>query len=269
MKIKKNPHTAEIAKEFGKLVDIMFTLRAEGGCPWDRAQSLDDLKQYLLEESYELLQALDQQDEKSMTEELGDLTLQVVFQSQMMQERASFTLLDVLRHINRKLIGRHPHVFGEVRARNEAEALDSWEAAKNREGAAERGRHKTVLEGVPAAMPALLQAHKISSKVVRVGFEWDKEEDVWKKLDEEMREFREATTTKEKEMELGDMLFTMVNIARKNGVNAEDALRASNAKFCGRFNKLERRVLEQKKRLEDLTLKEMDEIWDDIKREER
>jgi tetrapyrrole methylase family protein/MazG family protein len=269
IKTGKNPHTLEARKKFGELVDIVHTLRSEGGCPWDRAQSLKDLKQYVLEEAYEVVQGLDHEDEKSMAEELGDLMFQVVFLAQMMQERGSFTLVDVLDHLVKKMIGRHPHVFGDVRAKTAEEALDSWESVKSREASAGSGRNKMVLEGVPLALPALLQAHLISKKVVRVGFEWDTEDDVWKKLDEELREFRQASTVAEKEVEMGDVLFTLVNIARKNGLNAEDALRVSNAKFRERFNELERRLLEQNRTFDQVTLREMDRIWDAIKQEEK
>jgi len=243
----------------------MFTLRSEGGCPWDRAQSLQDLKQYLLEETYELLQALDAESEEMMREELGDVLFQVVFQSQIMQEAKAFTLLDVLDHLIAKMIGRHPHVFGDVEAGTPEEALESWESRKGKEKKEQTGTH-SVLAGVPLNLPALLQANIISSKVARVGFDWEKEEDVWAKLEEELAEFRDARNRREKEEELGDILFTLVNIARKHKINPEDALRLANAKFRKRFDQLEQKVHNSGKDMKEMELKELDAIWDEVKK---
>ncbi len=246
IKLKKNPHSKQIAKKFEELVDVVFTLRSEGGCPWDRAQSLPDLKQYLLEECYELLEALDQQNARAMGEELGDVFFQVLFLSQILQEEGIFTLLDVINHLLEKMIGRHPHVFGDVTAGTPDEAIANWESRKGKEITEREGRH-SLLQGVPVNLPALLQANVISSKVARVGFDWENEDEVWKKFEEELNEFREASSLAEKEEELGDIFFTLVNIARKNKINPEDALRAANAKFRHRFNALEERVKAQKK----------------------
>jgi tetrapyrrole methylase family protein/MazG family protein len=265
IKLKKNPHSKEIAKKFEKLVDVVFTLRSEGGCPWDRAQSLPDLKQYLLEECYELLEALDQQKESAIREELGDVFFQVLFLSQMMQEQGTFTLLNVVNHLLEKMIGRHPHVFGDTKAGTPDEAIANWESRKGKEITEREGRH-SLLQGVPADLPALLQANVISTKVARVGFDWESEEEVWKKFEEELTEFRDAATPAEKEEELGDILFTLVNIARKNKINPEDALRAANAKFRRRFNALEEKVKAQKKQLTEMNAKELDLIWDDVKK---
>ncbi len=243
----------------------MFTLRSEGGCPWDRAQSLRDLKQYLLEETYELLEALDLERKDMMREELGDLLFQVVFQSQIMQEEGGFTLLEVIDHLIDKMIGRHPHVFGDLKAGTPEEALENWESRKGKEK--ETGKEKRmVLQGVPLNLPALLQANIISSKVARVGFDWKKEEDVWKKLEEELQEFRDARTKREREEELGDILFTLVNIGRKHKINPEDALRQANAKFRKRFNRLEEKVHSERKDMKQMKLNELDEIWNEIKK---
>ncbi len=266
IKLKNNPHSAEIAKRFEKLVDVMFTLRSEGGCPWDRSQSLKDLKQYLMEESYELLQALDHEDERGMREELGDLLFETVFISQMMQERNSFTLKEVLDHLLEKMIGRHPHVFGDVHADSPEKALANWEAVKSQE-TENQGRKRKLLEGVPIELPALLQAFLISTKVARVGFDWETESDVWKKFDEELEEFREASTQEAKEEEFGDVLFTLVNVARKNGINPEDALRNANRKFRNRFDKLEDQARNQQKEVKDLNSAELDSLWEKIKNE--
>lgn len=264
-KMKKNPYAKEIAQKFEALVDVLFTLRSESGCPWDRAQSLKDLKQYLLEETYELLQALDQEQELAMREELGDLLFQVVFIAQVMQERGSFTLLEALDQLMQKMIGRHPHVFGEVKAGTPEQALASWESMKDQEKALSKGRDRSILDGVPLKLPALLQAYLISSKVARIGFDWETEADVWKKMEEEVREFQTAGSVEAKEEEFGDLLFTMVNIARKNGISPEDALRAANAKFKRRFMELEKQIYLENKALKDLTLEDLDQIWERIK----
>jgi len=263
-KLKKNPHSKVIGRRFEKLVDLMFTLRSKDGCPWDRAQSLKDLRQYLLEETYELLQALDEENEPNMTEEMGDLLFQIVFLCQMMQERGSFTLLEVIEHLVHKMITRHPHVFGDGKAKTPERALASWESMKQKQ-LSEEGRRRSLLQGVPFHLPALLQANLISSKVARVGFDWKTETDVWRKFNEESREFRRARSRKEKQEELGDLLFTLVNVARKNKINPEDALREANAKFRKRFQLLEQEVQRRGKKLEQLSLKELDSIWENIK----
>jgi MazG family protein len=266
-KIKRNPHVHEIGKALEKLADIMYTLRSDGGCPWDRAQSLQDLRQYVLEEAYEVLEALDQKNLPALKEELGDLMFQVVFLSQMMQETEEFNLRDVIEHVSRKMLNRHPHVFGDMDAGSPEQALANWESMKDRAKAQEKGVNRSILEGLPVHLPALQQALMISSKVVRVGFEWEKESDVWKKLEEEIQEFHEASSPEQKSEEMGDMLFTLVNIARKNGINPEDALRLSNEKFRERFRLLEKKVYEQGKQLQDVNLAEMDEIWEQIKKD--
>jgi tetrapyrrole methylase family protein/MazG family protein len=268
-KIKRNPYAKQIARKLEKLVDVMHTLRSEEGCPWDRAQSLGDLRQYVLEESYEVLQAMDQKNLPALKEELGDLMFQVVFLSQMMQEENAFTLLEVLDTVTEKMITRHPHVFGKSQAKSPEQALQNWESMKDQQKALKKGSDRSILDGIPQQLPALQQALMISAKVVRVGFEWETEEDVWKKLEEEFSEFREAQTQEHRAEELGDILFTMVNIARKQKINPEDALRSANEKFRERFSKMEKRVYAQKKQLSDLSLAEMDALWEEIKTEEK
>src|SRR5689334_10141546 len=208
-KIKRNPHARAIGKALEKLADIMYTLRSEEGCPWDRAQSLKDLRQYVLEEAYEVLQALDQNQTVALKEELGDLMFQVVFLSQMMQEKDEFNLRDVIEHVTHKMLTRHPHVFGDKDAGSPEQALANWEAMKDETKAKQKGANRSILDGLPVHLPALQQALMISSKVVRVGFEWETESDVWKKLDEELREFHEAVTPEQKAEEMGDILFTV------------------------------------------------------------
>lgn len=267
IKLKKNPHSRRIGKRFEMLVDLMYTLRSEEGCPWDRAQSLHDLKQYLLEETYELLETLDEGKEEGVREELGDLMFQVVFLSQMMQERGAFTLAEVLDQFLDKMIGRHPHVFGAVKAKSPEQALESWEGMKQKQYTDTKGKKRSLLLGVPRNLPALLQANLISSKVARVGFDWKSEKEVWKKFREEMKEFQDSNSAAEREEEMGDMLFTLVNVARKNKINPEDALRAANTKFRKRFTLLEQRVHASGRELKDLSLKELDAIWEEVKDE--
>jgi MazG family protein len=264
-KIKRNPQAREIGKALEKLADIMYTLRSEDGCPWDRAQSLKDLRQYVLEECYEVLQALDQNHLHALKEELGDLMFQVVFLSQMMQEKNEFNLKDVIEHVTDKMLTRHPHVFGDKNAGSPEQALANWEAMKDQTKVQQKGANRSILDGLPIHLPALQQALMISTKAVRVGFEWETESDVWKKLEEEIREFHDAASPEEKAEEMGDILFTIVNIARKNGINPEDALRTSNEKFRDRFTKLEKKVYEQGKQLQDVNLAEMDRLWEEIK----
>ncbi len=266
-KIQQNPHSEEIGKRFAKLVDVMYTLRSEKGCSWDRSQTLKDLKQYLLEECYELLQAIDLEDDHSMREELGDLLFEVVFLSQMMQEKNKFTLNDVLDHVLSKMIGRHPHVFGDVKADTPEKALASWESMKISEVNSKTGRKRKLLEGVPIDLPGLLQSFLISTKVARNGFDWETEGDVWKKFEEELKEFHQAQTQESKEEEFGDLLFTLVNVARKNQINPEDALRAANRKFRNRFDRLEDHAREQNKEVKELSPAELDSIWEQVKKE--
>lgn len=265
-KLKKNPYSKEIGKKFQKLVDVMYTLRSDQGCPWDRAQTIQDLKQFLLEETYEVLQELDQGNEQGLREELGDLLLEIVFISQILQERDAFTLADVLDRLNDKLIGRHPHVFGSVKAGTPEEAIANWESIKSNE-ATENGQKRSLLQGVPITLPALLQANLISTKVARIGFDWETEKDVWKKLDEELKEYQEADSPEKKEEEMGDILFTIVNIARKNKINPEDALRNANAKFSKRFRRVEDKVQSSKREWKDLNLEHLNELWEEAKKE--
>lgn len=267
--MEQNPFAERIASSFEKLVNVMFTLRSDRGCPWDRAQTLKDLRQYLLEESYELLQSLDEENAESMQEELGDLLLQIVFLAQIMQERQEFSLVEILDHLCMKLIERHPHVFGDENAGTPQEALNNWEAVKDSEKKSSGKETASILSGVPHYLPALLQAHLISSKAARIGFEWEKEDDIWMKWDEEVVEFREADSMEKKYEEMGDMLFTLVNIARRNEINSEDALRNANWKFRDRFMRLEKRVASSGKDWKQLTLGELDQLWEEVKASSR
>ena len=252
--------------DLSELVKIMVALRAEHGCPWDRQQTQDSLKPFIIEEAYEVLEAIDQKDPGAIKEELGDLLFQIVFQSRIAEENGEFGIGDVIEAIARKMISRHPHVFGDTAYRTAEEVVVNWEEHKKREGK----QRSSILEGIPQELPALLRAHRLQSRASRVGFDWDRPEDVLEKLDEEVREFKEAVKQKKKgeiEDELGDILFMIVNISRFIGVNPEDALRKTISKFISRFRYIEMAAADRGRKLSDMTLAEMDALWDEAKRQ--
>lgn len=256
-------------RSFDDLVKLMTTLRGPNGCPWDRKQSLPDLKPFVIEEAYEVVDAIDRDNRAALMEEIGDLLLESVFIAEITREEGSFDVYDSITAIHDKLVRRHPHVFGDVEANDAEQVLVNWEKLKNEERKAE---NKSVLSGVPAALPALLKASRLTEKAARVGFDWRRTEDVFHKLDEEMGELREAVdggTPAHIEDELGDLLFTIANIARKIGVNPEEALQSTNRKFMRRFEVMEAAVRESGRNLDQLTLEEMDALWDKAKQEER
>ena len=256
-------------RTFDDLVRLMTRLRGPDGCPWDRKQTLPDLKAYVIEESYEVVDAIDQNDRAALAEELGDLMLQAVFIAEMTREEGSFDIYDSITAIHDKLVRRHPHVFGDVEANDAEQVLVNWEKLKQDERKAE---NKSVLSGVPQAMPALLKASRLTEKAARVGFDWRRTEDVFDKLDEEMAELREAVAAGDQEHvheEIGDLLFTIANIARKVNVNPEEALQSTNRKFMRRFESMESRVRERDQNLDQLELEEMDRLWDEAKAAER
>jgi tetrapyrrole methylase family protein/MazG family protein len=251
--------------DLSELVKIMVALRADDGCPWDKQQTRDSLKPFIIEEAYEVLEAIDQGDPGAVKEELGDLLFQIVFQSRIAEENGEFGISDVIEAIARKMISRHPHVFGDAACGTAEEVVVNWEEHKKREGK----QRSSVLEGVPKELPALLRAHRLQSRASRVGFDWDRIEDVLEKLDEEVREFKEAVKQKKKggiEDELGDILFMIVNISRFIGVNPEDALRKTISKFISRFRYIEMAAADRGRKLSDMTLAEMDALWDESKR---
>ena len=277
---------------FDHFVETVAKLRSpEGGCAWNRAQTHASIGDYLIEESYETLDAIQANDADHIREELGDVLLQVVLQSQIAADEGSFTIDDVCATIDEKMIRRHPHVFGDAKATNANEVNDLWEQVKLAEKAAEPA-DKHLLDDVPTHFPALLQAQKISRKAVAAGFEWDTIDDVWDKVAEERAELqaaydaapktedgrilREADNTNctsaklvsEAEMEFGDLLFALVNVARKMGIDAESALRASNAKFRRRFARVEDAARAEGRSIEDLTIDEMEAHWQHAKEEE-
>jgi tetrapyrrole methylase family protein / MazG family protein len=257
-----------VTGEFGRLVEIMARLRAPGGCPWDRSQSREDLKPYLVEETYEVLEAIDRKDPVMLREELGDLLLQVVFHAQIATEEGAFDIEDVCRAINEKLVRRHPHVFGEVVAETPDQVLQNWEAIKK----GEKGEDSSVLSGVPKVLPALLKAYRLQQKAANVGFDWEERRQVEEKVREEWGELNEAVAAGDKEHtreELGDFLFALVNLSRFLELDPEDALQAANAKFARRFKSLEAQARTSGRDLHGMSLAEMDALWDEVKRRER
>lgn len=278
--------------KFERVKSIMARLRAPGGCPWDREQTFDTIKRYTLEETYEVLEAIDNRDWKELTSELGDLLLQVLFYAEMAQEQGSFTIDDVLDALSNKLIYRHPHVFGDTKADDSAQVLKNWEALKEAEKRKSlptsdetlQNRPALLLEGVTSKMPALQEAHKISSRAAHVGFDWPEVQGLFEKLSEETRELQEhlnglpaaGSHSSQKpqipqglraqvEGEVGDLFFVLVNIARYLSVDPESALRKTNRKFRRRFGWLEEQLRERGHTLEQATLEEMESLWQQAK----
>jgi len=250
--------------ELQELLKIMEALRSEKGCPWDKEQTRESLKPFIVEEAYELIEAIDESDPEKIKEELGDLLFQIVFQCQIAKENNEFKVSDVIEKISKKMIARHPHVFGKADYKTADEVLLHWEEQKKLEGK----MRESILEGIPKTLPSLLRAHRLQKRAAGVGFDWEKVEDVLKKLDEELKEFKEALKTKrqdEIEDELGDIFFMLVNISRFIGVNPEDALRKTISKFIHRFRYIEMNAAEQGKKLSDMTLNEMDSLWNESK----
>ena len=257
-------NSKETIEAFARLLDIMEELRAR--CPWDKKQTWESLRTLTIEETYELAEAIVDNDEQGVKEELGDLMLHLVFYSKIGLEKQAFTLKDVLDYINNKLVYRHPHIFSDVKVSSAREVEDNWEKIK----LTENGGEKTVLGGIPASLPALIKAYRIQDKARGVGFDWDRREQVWDKVEEEIREFRdelgEEKATDKLEEEFGDVFFSLVNAARLYGINPENALERTNLKFIKRFNYLEKETLNKGLNLRDMSLKEMDAIWEDSKK---
>jgi MazG family protein len=256
-------------RSFDDLVQLMTRLRGPDGCPWDRKQTLPDLKPYVIEEAYEVVDAIDRDDRAALLEEIGDLLLEAVFIAEITREEGTFDIYDSITAIHDKLVRRHPHVFGDVVAGDAEQVLVNWEKLKSEERKAE---NKSVLSGVPQSMPALLKASRLTEKAARVGFDWRRTDDVFDKLDEEIAELREAVASGDKahiEDEIGDLLFTIANIARKVNVNAEEALQSTNRKFMRRFESMESQVRDGGRNIDQLELEEMDALWDQAKAAER
>lgn len=259
-------HTIEEKKEaLGRVIDTLDILRVK--CPWDAKQTNESLRTNTIEEVFELCDALIENDITDIRKELGDVLLHILFYSKIGEEKSQFDIADVADSLNNKLIVRHPHVFGDVSVNGSHDVELNWEQIKLKE----KGGNKTVLAGVPAAMPALIKAYRIQEKAANVGFDWDNTEDVVAKVNEEFAEFeaeRQAGDKSRMEAEMGDLLFSVVNLARHLGINPENALEMTNKKFIRRFNYVEQEVLKSGHQLKDMTLEQLDKKWDEAKSQE-
>ncbi len=248
-----------------RLREIVSKLRAPDGCPWDREQTHATLKPHLLEECYELIDAIDDQDDDALLEELGDLLLQVVLHAQMASEEGRFQFDQVADRIADKLVRRHPHVFGENKLPTSDAVLRQWDAIKR----SEKEERKSILDGVPRTLPALAQAQRVQAKAARAGFDWPEAQDVLAKIREEISEIEGAQSSEQLSEELGDLLFSIVNFARKRKLDAEDLLRAATEKFSRRIRAMETLSIERGIQLSALSLQELDQLWDEAKKAER
>lgn len=256
-----------------KFAEIIAKLRdPNGGCPWDLEQTYQTMPPHILEEAYEVVEAINQDDRKELKEELGDLLMQVVFLSQLAQEEGAFTLDDVIDGITDKIIRRHPHVFGEIKAENSDEVLKNWENIKQQERY--QKEQFSILDNVPIALPSLLRAAKLQKRCAKVGFDWSELEPTIQKVEEELQEVRDEVSKQPQnpqtiEEEIGDLLFASVNVARHLKLNPEEALRKANLKFERRFRQVEQNILASGRQLEQVSLAEMDLIWDQVKQQEK
>jgi MazG family protein len=278
----------KIGKAFESLVALQARLRAPNGCPWDREQTHDSLRKYLVEETYEVLDALDSGDPRKFADELGDLLLQVVFHAELGAEAGKFDIADVIEHIYTKMVRRHPHVFGSVRADTSAEVLKNWEQLKSQERASEKlvndarpaakAAQASILDAVPRSLPALLEAHQLTRRAANVGFDWPDVNGIFEKLTEETGELKQLLPPGESgspgakspqraeiEEEVGDLLFVGVNLARFLGLDAEIALKKANRKFAGRFREMERIAARRGQALSGLSAAELDSLWNEVK----
>jgi XTP/dITP diphosphohydrolase len=254
--------SVDLSDKFLRLVTIMDELREQ--CPWDKKQTIQTLRPLTIEETYELVDAITEEDWKGIKEELGDLLLHILFYARIGREQQQFTLEEVITGISEKLVHRHPHIYGDVKVNNEEDVKKNWEQLKIKEG------KKSVLGGVPVSLPAVVKAIRIQEKSKQVGFEWDNREDVWKKVEEEMGELQEAVQQGKQEAieeEFGDLVFSLVNYARFLQVDAEGALEKTNRKFIQRFQQMETIAAERGQKLNELSLAEMDAIWNEVKQQ--
>jgi MazG family protein len=287
---KKSPRPQNPGPAFAKLAAVMARLRAPGGCPWDREQTHSTLRTYLVEEAYEVLDALDSKDDSKFAEELGDLLLQVLFHAQIAAETRRFSINDVIREIHDKMIRRHPHVFGNVKAKTSAQVLRNWELLKKQErqskspssessasftslnSSTSNARHDSLLDGVPHTIPALLEAFQLTRKAARIGFDWPNVEGIFDKLREESTELREVLHKKESdariEGELGDILFVAVNLSRFLNIDPEISLHRASAKFTRRFREMEKIAREQGTTLAEIPRPQLESLWDQSKQRE-
>jgi len=260
-----NAMREEILEAFNRLLDIMDRLRLE--CPWDKEQTWESLRTLTIEECYELSDAIVAESSDGIREELGDLILHIVFYAKIGAEKKAFTLAQVLDKINEKLIFRHPHIFGEVKVSNAREVSENWEKLKLKEG-----KKKRVLGGIPSGLPAIIKAYRIQDKVRGIGFDWDEREQVWDKVFEEIDELKKEMLknpdSEEAQKEFGDVFFSLINAARLYGINPENALEKTNLKFIRRFSYLEDKTLLKGRDLRDMNLEEMNQYWEESKKED-
>ncbi len=258
-------HTREEKMEaFGRLLDVMNDLREK--CPWDRKQTNESLRANTIEETFELCDAIINDDELNICKELGDVLLHIVFYSKIAEEKQQFDVADVCNKLCDKLIFRHPHVYGDVKANTAAEVVQTWEQIKQKE----KDGNKTVLSGVPNALPSLIKAYRIQDKARNVGFDWQERREVWKKVKEEISEFEAEVENMDKEKateEFGDVMFSLINAARLYKINPDNALEKTNQKFIKRFNYVESKLKEQGKTFQDTSLEEMDKYWNEAKKQ--
>ena len=253
----------ENLSRFDALVDIIAKLRAPDGCPWDRQQTHASLRESFLQECYEVLEALDEGNHEELYQELGDLLLHIILQAQIAAEAGEFDINDVIKNISTKLIHRHPHVFGSKKVENAEEVIQNWEALK----AEERGEGSSLLASVPKQMPALGYSQAIQHRVAQVGFDWEDIDGIIDKLVEEVGEFKQADTEEQRAREFGDLLFTLVNIARRLGVDSEAVLREANRRFYWRFTCMEKLCRQRGVNFGDLSFEEQNALWEEAKRE--
>lgn len=251
--------------ELQKLIEIMAKLRSDDGCPWDKEQTHETLKPYLIEEAHEVIEAIDDGNPEKLKEELGDLLFQIVFQCQLASEKGFFSMSEVIEGITAKIKSRHPHVFGNMKFKSSEEVKKQWHERKKEEGKFK----ESILDGIPKSLPALLMAQRLQSRASKVGFDWEKIQDVLEKVDEELSELKEAIRQNSKkniQEELGDILFVLVNVSRFAGINAEEALKKTNDKFISRFNHIEKQAADLGKDLCEMSVKEMNLLWEEAKK---
>lgn len=268
---KKNSKQAlkslPVEKNFIKLLNIIHTLCGEKGCAWDKKQSHSSLKKYLIEEAYEVLEAIDNKDQETLQEELGDLLYQILFHCELAQKENKFDINGVILSISEKMLRRHPHVFGQVKIKAVKDILDNWDKIKK----AEKGKEKraSITDGIPLALPALQKAQKLQKKIAKVGFDWDSVEGVIEKIDEELEEVKEAISQQNEQKiseEIGDLMFSVVNLSRYVGKEAEYLLHDAIKKFTARFKKVEKELKREQKTFTDSTLAEMETLWNKVKK---
>jgi XTP/dITP diphosphohydrolase len=254
----------EILQQFSKLLDVMDDLREK--CPWDKEQTMESIRSLTIEETFELSDAIVEKDTEEIKKELGDILLHIVFYSKIASESESFNVGDVIESLIAKLIRRHPHIYGDVEANDAEKVKQNWEQIKLKE----KGQKKNgILDGVPKGLTGIVKAYRMQEKASQVGFDWNNAEDAYKKVEEEWREYEEATESEEKTAEFGDYLFALINYARLKGINPDDALEMTNQKFLRRFKAIEAIAEGKGKGLQEMSLQEMDAMWDQIKIQER